>query len=161
MIFAWTESESECFYTLTDWRCSFRIFADWPQHRVYTHLGWTYHLTLFLFTNIDHCFLPLGQFRYNQNILTVDTQKAVLSSPADVVEGLWGGYDVEGGWNGASLLKVGDPQLGPGKLPLGVRLLLGGQSLALDQSDHPKNQTWDLLLAKVWKNSYGKVFWSH
>ena len=64
-----------------------------------------------------------------------------MSSPADVVEGLWGGNDVEGRGDGAALLEVGDPQLGPGELPLRVRLLLQGQSLARDQSDHPRNQT--------------------
>ena len=62
------------------------------------------------------------------------------SLPADVVEGLWRGYDVEGWGHGAALLEVGDPQLGPRELPLGVRLLLRGQSLARDQSDHPGNQ---------------------
>ena len=61
----------------------------------------------------------------------------ISSSPADVVEGLWGGNDVEGRGDSAPLLEVGDPQLGARELPLGVRLLLGGQSLALDQ-DQPE-----------------------
>ena len=60
-----------------------------------------------------------------------------LTLPADVVEGLWRGYDVERRGDGAALLEVGDPQLGARELPLGVRLLLGGQSLALDQ-DQPE-----------------------
>ena len=60
-----------------------------------------------------------------------------LTLPADVVEGLWRGYDVERRRDGAALLEVGDPQLGARELPLGVRLLLGGQSLALDQ-DQPE-----------------------
>ena len=62
-------------------------------------------------------------------------------SPADVVEGLWGGDDVEGRWNGATLLEVGDPQLRPCELPLCVRLLLKGQSIVHDWFENFKDQT--------------------
>jgi len=41
-----------------------------------------------------------------------------------VVEGLWAGNHVEGGGQRAALVKVGDPQLGSGKLPLYVGVLL-------------------------------------
>ena len=61
--------------------------------------------------------------------------------PADVVEGLGRGDDVEGRGHRAALLEVGDPELGARELPLRVGLLLEGQSLARDQSDHPRNQT--------------------
>lgn len=61
--------------------------------------------------------------------------------PADVVEGLWGGDDVEGRWDSASLFEVGDPQLRPRKLPLSVRLLLKGQSIVHDWSRNKKDQT--------------------
>ena len=58
--------------------------------------------------------------------------------PADIVEGLGGGDDVEGRWNGASLFEVGDPQLRPRKLPLCVRLLLKGRSIVHDWSGKKK-----------------------
>ena len=61
--------------------------------------------------------------------------------PADIVEGLGGGDDVEGRWDGASLFEVGDPQLGPCELPLRVRLLLKGQSNVHDWSGSKKDQT--------------------
>ena len=61
--------------------------------------------------------------------------------PADIVEGLWGGDDVEGRWDGASLFEVGDPQLRPCELPLRVRLLLKGQSNVHDWSGNKKDQT--------------------
>lgn len=41
-----------------------------------------------------------------------------------VVEGLWAGNQVEGGRQGAALVKVGEPQLGSGKLPLHISILL-------------------------------------
>ena len=61
--------------------------------------------------------------------------------PADVVEGLWGGDDVEGRRDGSTLFEVGDPQLRPRKLPFRVRLLLKGQSNVHDWSGNKKDQT--------------------
>lgn len=47
-----------------------------------------------------------------------------LDAEHQVVEGLWAGNHVEGGGQGAALVKVGEPQLGSGKLPLYVGVLL-------------------------------------
>ena len=44
--------------------------------------------------------------------------------PADVVQGLGRGDDVEGRRHRPSLLEVGDPQFRPRELPLGVSLFL-------------------------------------
>ena len=53
------------------------------------------------------------------------TAAHLVKCPLDQVEETLGsGEDVEGRGDRAALLKVGDPQLGAGKLPLNVGLLL-------------------------------------
>lgn len=51
----------------------------------------------------------------------------------DVVEGLGTGNDVEGGGEGATLVKVADPQLGAGKLPLLICLALKAWQNMIEQ----------------------------
>lgn len=51
-----------------------------------------------------------------------------LDAEDHVVEGLWARNQVEGGRQGAALIKVGEPQLGSGKLPLHVGVLLQRQT---------------------------------
>ena len=73
--------------------------------------------------------------------LQKDTSLAetIATEPGENVEkGLWGGDDVEGRWDGASLFEVGDPQLRPRKLPLCVRLLLRGRSIVHRWSGNKK-----------------------
>lgn len=53
-----------------------------------------------------------------------EAYQAGLDAENQVVEGLWTGNQVEGGRQGATLIKVGEPQLGSGKLPLHVGILL-------------------------------------
>lgn len=50
--------------------------------------------------------------------------QAGLDAEDQVVEGLWAGNQVEGGGQGAAFVKVGEPQLGSGKLPLHISILL-------------------------------------
>lgn len=53
-----------------------------------------------------------------------EAYQAGLDAENQIVEGLWAGNQVEGGRQGAALIKVGEPQLGSGKLPLHVGILL-------------------------------------
>lgn len=57
--------------------------------------------------------------------------QAGLDAEDQVVEGLWAGNQVEGGGQGAALVEVGEPQLGSGKLPLHVGVLLQRQRVCL------------------------------
>lgn len=57
-----------------------------------------------------------------------EAYQAGLNAEDKVVEGLWAGNQVEGGGQGAALVKVGEPQLGSGKLPLDVGILLQRQT---------------------------------
>lgn len=53
-----------------------------------------------------------------------EVNQAGLDAEDQVVEGLRAGNQVEGGRQGAALVKIGEPQLGSGELPLHVGILL-------------------------------------
>lgn len=57
-----------------------------------------------------------------------DVYQAGLDAEDQVVEGFGAGNQVEGGREGAALIEVGQPQLGPGKLPLHIGILLRRQA---------------------------------
>lgn len=56
-----------------------------------------------------------------------EVDQAVLYAEDQIVERLWAWDQVEGGGQGAALVKVGEPQLGTGELPLDVGVLLQGR----------------------------------
>lgn len=53
-----------------------------------------------------------------------EVDQAVLYAKDQIVERLWAWDQVERGRQGAALVKVGEPQLGTGELPLDVGVLL-------------------------------------
>lgn len=57
-----------------------------------------------------------------------EAYQAGLNAKNQVVERLWAGNQVKGGGERSAFIKVGEPQLGPGKLPLHVGVLLQRQT---------------------------------
>lgn len=53
-----------------------------------------------------------------------DSYQTGFDAEDQVIEGLWAGNQVEGRWEGPTLVEVGEPQLGSCKFPLHVSILL-------------------------------------
>lgn len=80
----------------------------------HNHLGlWLHHAQLHLIVVVT---LDLAQ-----------VDQAGLDAKDEIVERLGAGHQVERCRQRSSLVKVGEPQLGPGKLPLHVGVLLQGK----------------------------------
>lgn len=56
-----------------------------------------------------------------------DSYQTGFDAEDQVIERLWAGNQVEGGGEGSTLVKIGQPQLGSCKFPLHVSILLGKQ----------------------------------